>query len=816
MKTLFQDLQYALRLFQKKPGFIVIAVLTLGLGIGANTAVFSVVNAFLLRPLPYKEPDRLVVIQRTPVAAKSRNVYSYPVFNEVREQAQTLDGVTAFAYRQLTLDSLDGPETVFGSTVTSNFFSVVGVAPLLGRAFLPGDDEPNKPRLVILSHGLWQRRFGADPKIIGQTVRADKETVEIIGVMPPNFKADLVPNLPKVEFWASLNPSPRTMAARNTRWLTLIARLKPAAALTQAQAELGLIGERIRQSAGQSASNTVGDKDVALSAITVKEFFVGDAQKPLLILLGAVGFVLLIACVNVANLLLAHGVGRQKEMAIRAVLGANRRRLVSQMLTESLLLSLAGGLLGLLLVTWLLKVIIWLTPNWMTRMEEINLDRRVFLFTLAASLLTGLLFGLLPSLHASKIDLNSTLKSATATASGTLRGFRSLLVIAEVALAVILLVGAGLMINSFMRLTNVDVGFKAENVLSLQLTMLARTQAAEQAAFSQEVLTRVEGLPGVREAALIDSLPVAGGSSQSEKRSVFLEGPLAGNPDAEITLEYHWATPGYFQTMGLRLLRGRLFTDADTSGTQAVVVVSEQLARQAWPGEDPIGKRLVLGQAENQRPTVIGLVTDVRRYGQEPSPNFYAPFGQNFSAINHSPVHRLLIIRTATDPLNLAAAVREQILAIDRRVVIDQVTTLKERLSNTAAQPRFYAVLLGWFAAMGMLLSVIGLYGVMSYTVNQQTREVGIRLALGAQRRDILTLVVGHGLVLTLIGLAVGLVGAFALSRLLTSLLFGVTATDPATYVIVSLLLLLTALVACYLPARRATKVDPMVALRYE
>jgi putative ABC transport system permease protein len=814
MKTLFQDLQYAFRLFQKSPGFILIAVLTLGLGIGANTAVFSVVNAFLLRPLPYQDPDRLVMIQRTPVAAKSRSVYSYPVFNEVREQAQSLDGVTAFAYHQLTLDSADGPETVLGSTVASNFFAVVGVAPLLGRAFLPGEDEPNKPRLVILSHGLWQRRFGADPKIIGQTVRADKETIEVIGIMPPKFKADLVPNLPKVEFWATLNPNPRLLVARNTSWLNLIARLKPAATLTQAQTELGLIAERIRQSGGQATPQT-GNNASALSAITVKDFFVGDAQKPLLVLLGAVGFVLLIAFVNVANLLLAHGVGRQKELAIRAVLGANRRRLVSQMLNESLLLSLAGGLLGLLLVTWLLKVIVWLTPKWMVRMEEISLDRRVFLFTLAASLLTGLLFGLLPSLAASKIDLQSALKSGTATAGGTLRGFRYLLVIAEVALAVVLLVGAGLMINSFVRLTSVNVGFNEENVLSLRLNTLARPNSPEQVAFMQELLLRVQSLPGVRAAALIDALPMAGGSSQSEKRSVLLEGPLAGNPDAEIRLEYHWATPGYFQTLGLRLLKGRLFTDADTAGTQPVVVVSEQLAEQAWPGEDPIGKRLLLGKAENQHPTVIGVVTDVRRYGQEPSPNFYSPFGQQYSAINHGATTHL-VIRAATDPLNLTAAVRNQILAVDRRVVVDQVMTLEERLSNTVAQPRFYAVLLGWFGAMGLLLSVIGLYGVISYSVSQMTREVGIRLALGAQRRDILTLIVGHGLVLTLIGLALGLAGAIALGRLLTSLLFGVTAIDPATYISVSLLLLLTALVACYLPARRATKVDPLVALRYE
>ncbi len=813
MKTLLQDVRHAFRLFHKRPGFSLIAVLTLGLGIGANTAIFSVVNAFLLQPLPYKEPDRLVMIQRTPAIANAASVYSYPAFNTLREQTQSFDGVTAFAYRQLTLDNQDGPETVLGSTVASNFFSVLGVEPLLGRAFLPGEDEPNRPQLVILSYSLWQRRFGGDPKIIGQTVRADKDTVEIIGVMPPGFKTDLVANFPPVEFWATLNPGTR-ITASNTRWLRVIARLKPAATLAQAQTELGVIAEGMLQSAAQAAPNA-GNQDLALSAVTVKDFFVGEAQKPLLVLFGAVGFVLLIACVNVANLLLAQGVGRQREIAIRAVLGANRRRLMSQMLTESLLLSVSGGLLGLLLVTWLLRVIVWLTPKWMVRMEEISLDCRVLLFTLAASLLTGLLFGLLPSLQASKVDLQSTLKAGAVTAVGALRGFRSLLVVTEVALAVILLVGAGLMINSFVRLTSINVGFDEENVLSLRLNTLARQSAPEQVAFMREILPRVQSLPGVKAAALIDALPMARGSSQSDKRSVLLEVPLTGNSDTEITLEYHWVTPGYFQTMRLGLLKGRLFTDADTTGTQPVVVVSQYLAQQAWPDEDPIGKRLLLGEAENQHPTVIGVVTDVRRYGQQPSPNFYSPFSQTYSAINHGAIS-YLVIRTATDPLNIAAALREQILDVDRRVIVDQVMTMEEHLSQTVAQPRFYAVLFGWFAAMGVLLAALGLYGVLSYAVSQQTREVGIRIALGAEPHDILKLIVGHGIVLTLIGLAIGLAGAFALSRLLGSLLFEITATDPLTYFIVALLLLLTALLACYLPARRATRVDPMVALRYE
>ncbi|MCI0487229.1 MAG: ABC transporter permease [Blastocatellia bacterium] len=813
MRILFQDLQYALRLFRKKPGFTVIAVLTLAIGIGANTAVFSVVNAFLLRPLPYREPDRLVMIQRTPAAADYRSIYSYPVFSDVREQSQSFEGVAAFGNRRLTFDTSEGPEIVFGSGVTSNLFSVLGVAPMLGRAFLPGEDEPNKTKLVILSHGLWQRRFGRDPNIIGQTITADKETVEIIGVMPPDLKFDLMPDFPKVEFWMPISPRSRMTTSRNINWLRMIARLKPEASLTQARTELDVIAERIRQNAGQPSAITGGlPESFALSAIALKQFFVGDAQKPLMVLLGAVAFVLLIACVNVANLLLAHGVGRQKEIAIRAVLGANRRRLMGQMLTESLLLSFAGGLSGLLLVTWLLQAIVWLTPKWMVRMEEISLDRKVFLFTLGASLLTGILFGLLPSLYASKVDLQSTLKSATATAGSVRRGFRSLLVITEVALALVLLVGAGLLINSFVRLTSVDLGFDTENVLGMNLTMLSRPQAAEQLAFDEEALNRVQALSGVREAALIDSLPVEGGKSQTHTRSALLEGPLTGQADAEITIESHFTTPGYFQMMGIKLVKGRLFTDADTAGTEPVVVISERLAREAWPGEDPIGKQLLWNWAKDQRPTVIGVVKDVRRsnLSQEPISILYAPLRQNPDSFV------TLVIRASTDAVNLTPAVRQQILSVDSRVVVDNIMTIEQRLGEMVAQPRFYAVLLGWFGAMGMLLSMIGLYGVISYSVNQATREIGIRMALGAQSRDILKLVLGQGMILTAAGLGIGVPAAYGLTRFLESLLFNVSPTDPVTFAFVSLLLAAVALLACYIPARRAARVDPMVALRYE
>jgi putative ABC transport system permease protein len=810
VRALLQDLRYGIRMLWKTPGFTLVAVLTLALGIGANTAVFSVVNAVLFNPFPYREPERLLVIERKNQPSTSAEFHSYPVFNELRGEGRAFDDVAALRSRVLPVEGADGPERVWGEKVSSNFFSVLGVAPILGRAFLPGEDQPNQPNVVVLSYGLWQRRFGGDPSVVGKTLNADKDSFQIVGVMPRDFGFDPSP-LTKAEYWTPLSPDPRLLTAWNVNEIRLIARLRPGATAEQARAELNADAERINGDAGEGFKKL--NKDYGLSAVTLREYFVGDTQKPLLILLGAVGFVLLIACVNAANLLLAQGVGRQREIAIRTVLGANRRRLLSQMLTESLLLSLASGLVGLLLVMWSLEGIAWLMPKGMVRVEGLSVDRQVLLFTLAASLLTGVLFGLLPSLYGSKPDLQTTLKLGTSASDETRGGFRSLLVVSEVALALVLLVGAGLMVNSFLRLTAVNTGLDTDNVLSMELQMLSRKTGPEQTALAQELVSHIQGLPGVKGAAVVSSLPISeSGNSRSGKRSILLQQPFAANPDEEITLEPREATPGYFQTMGIRLLRGRLLADSDTAGSQPVVVVSERLAREAWPGEDPLGKRLRLGGSEKQWPTVVGVVSDIRHHSleREPTPLLYAPFAQNPDAFAS------LVVRTANNPAGMFPAVRSEILSTDRRVVVSDVMTMEQRLSDLVAAPRFYTLLLVWFAGMGMLLALVGLYGVVSYTVSQRTREWGIRLALGAQPRDVVGLVVGRGLVLTLVGIALGLGGAFVLSRLLTSLLFGVTASDPATYAAVSILVLAAALLACYVPARRATKVDPMVALRYE
>jgi putative ABC transport system permease protein len=822
---MFQDLRFGVRVLLKKPGFALVAVFTLALGIGANTAIFSVVNAVLLKPFPYREPDGLVMIERKSDASSFNDIHSYPVYQNLREQSWSFEGVAAFRLRALTLSGADGPEMAPGARVASNFFSVLGVSPLLGRAFLPGEDQANQPNLVILSHGLWQRRFGADPNVIGQMLVAEKqpapravgqapeaetESFQIVGVMPPDFKFDRSAST-KAEFWTPLSPNPRASTFWNINEWMILARLKPETSLAQARAELDVVAERIRQTAFRETKRF--DEKFGLSAVTLREYLVGDTKKPLLALLGAVGCLLLIACVNVANLLLAHGVGLQKEIVIRAVLGASRRRLITQMLTESLLLSLSGGVLGWLLVRWSLQGIVWLVPKEIIFMEELSLDQRVFFFTLAASLLTGLLFGLVPALRASKPDLQATLKMGASTSGETLGGFRNLLVVAEVALALMLLAGGGLMINSFLRLTSMDTGFNPENVLSLQLNPLSRQTAPEQIAFAQEVIERVQGAPGVQAAGLIDQLPISGGGNrQSNKRRELLPEPFAGDPEEELEFEPRAVTPGYFPTMGIRLLKGRLFMEADTAAAQSVILVSERMAQQFWPGEDPVGKQLRWGSRKDDRASVIGVVSDVRHHhlSRPPTPILYAPFSQNPDS------YLTLAVRFSSDPATLIPALRSQILAVDRCAVIRDVMTMEQRLGELVAQPRFYALLFGWFGAMALLLAVLGLYGVISYTVGQRTREMGIRIALGAQRRDILKLVVGHGSILTLAGILLGLGGAFALTRVLKSLLFNVGTTDPLTFASVAVLLALVSLLACWLPARRATKVNPMDALRYD
>jgi putative ABC transport system permease protein len=809
MDTLVRNIRYGIRSLLRRPGFTAVALATLALGIGANSTIFSIVNAVLLKPFPYQEPDRLVLIERQGTAASSKDIHSYPVYNNLRELGKSFEDVAAFRARILPLDGPDGPERVWGSRVSSNFFSVLGVTPILGRAFLPGEDQPKQPNIIVLSYGLWRRRFAADPKVIGRTLVADKESFQIVGVMPADFNFDPSSLGERSEYWTPLNPTAGVMKSWRVSEAHIIARLKPSTTLTQARAELSVDADRIKQKAQQESKGF--DDRFGLSAITLREYFVGDTRKPLLILFGAVGFVLLIALVNVANLQMAHGVGRQKEIAIRSVLGASRGRLMGQLLTEGVMLSLAGGLLGLLFMMWSLRALGWLMPKGMVQVEALSIDRRVLFFTLTASLFTGILFGLLPSIRASKPEFNTILRLGMSPAASG--GFRNLLVVAEVALALVLLVGSGLMANSFIHLIRVNSGLKTENVLSMQLQLLSRQTAPEQRAFAAELLPRIQALPGVKNVALINGLPISEtGNSQSGKRSVMLQIPFAANPEEEIYLEPREATPGYFQTLGIRLLRGRLFTDADNAESQPVVVVSESLAQEAWAGEDPLGKKLRLGSTEKQWPTVIGVVSDVRHHqlNQAPTPLLYAPFSQNPDSFV------ALVVRTESDPAKLTSVIRKNVLATDGRVVINGVMTMDQRLSDLVAVPRFFSLLLGWFAVMGLMLSVIGLYGVISYAVSQRTREMGIRMALGAQQWEVLKLVVGHGLVLAVTGIVFGLAGAFVLSRLLISQLFGVTATDPATYLSVSVLLFSVALLACYFPARRATKVDPLIALRYE
>jgi len=798
MDNLVQDLRYGFRTLQRRPGFTAMAVLTLALAIGTSTAIFSVVNAVLIRPLPYREPDRLMFISAKDLKKQTPTVVSLPTFEELRKQSETFDQIACYAPRGFFIDGPAGPELVFGMRVSSDFFNVLGVAPVLGRTLAEGEDQPGVSPVAVLSHQLWLRRYGSDPEIVGKTITAGQESYTVVGVMPRKFTFRPEVRL-KPEMWVSLAPSAIELTMRTSQW-RMIARLNPTATKVAAVTEMDAIAERLAEQYPDYFSNT------GIRVVPVREEIVGGVSKTLLTLLGAVGFVLLIACANVASLLLAHGLARQKEIALRAIMGATRLRLIRQMMTESLALSLAGGAIALVLVMWALDGIVWLSPKDLPRVEETGLDWRVFAFALILSAASSLIFGLVPALYASKPNLFTSLKYGSSAYGATRGWLRSALVVTEVALAVILLVGAGLMINSFVRINNVDKGFDPENLLTVQLTSLSEMKGPDQVALVEAILQRVERLPGVEAAGVVDFPALSQGwMRRSFRKSQFVEGEGVDSPNEEIVVEPHAATHGYFHTMGIKILSGSGYKEANLP--QALV--SESLARAVWGDQDPIGKRIRDGE---RGVTVVGVVSDVRQHGplQEPVLMLYRPFNQRAQgAIG-------LIVRTRANPLNLAASVRAEILNADSRTVIIDVQSMAQRLSDTVAQPRFYTVLLGWFAAMGALLASLGLYGVISYSTSQRTHEIGVRMALGAQGKDILSLVVGKGVFLTLIGVGVGLLSSLALTRLLTSLLFGVSPADPLTYAAVSALLSSVALLASYIPARRATRIDPMVALRYE
>jgi putative ABC transport system permease protein len=808
---LSQDLGYGLRMLLKNPGFTVVAVIALALGIGANSAIFSVVNTVLLRPLPYQDPDRLVMVwEDNTKGGYPRDTPAAANYIDWRDQNQVFEGMAAVADMSFNLTGTGEPERIDGRRVSANLFPLLGVQPQIGRAFLPEEDQPGGNRVVVMSHGLWQRRFGSDANITSKSLTLNGESYTVVGVMPPQFQFPGGED----ELWVPLALTSQEAANRGRHYLQVLARMKPGVTLEQAQTEMSTIAARLQQQ--YPAQNT----DLSAAVTPLHEHVAGDIKPALLVLLGAVGFVLLIACANVANLLLARAAVRQKEISIRIALGASRLRLIRQFLTESILLAALGGVVGLLLSLWGVSLLKAFIPPTIAQAGEVSIDGKVLIFTLLISLLTGLVFGLAPALQASRFNLNETLKEGGRDSAAGSRGnrIRDLLVIAEVAVSLILLIGAGLLINSFLRLRNVDPGFRTGNLLTMQVELPQQKYAdqARRSTFYTELISRIEALPGVNSAAVTNWIPLV---QQGDSIGFSIEGrpdPAPGQGKRP-TVVTRVTSPHYFQTMGIQLMQGRVFNEQDKVDSPAVAVINETMARRFWPGEDPVGKRITPGSLTSPDPddwlTIIGVAKDVRQFElvADPKPQMYISYMQaGFFAPRH------LVVSTAVEPLSLAAAVRRTIWDIDKDQPVSNIRTMEDILSDSIARQRFSMLLLGSFAAVALVLAAVGIYGVMSYSVAQRTREIGIRMALGARRGHVLMLTVGGGLKLVLIGVAIGLVAAFILTRVMSSLLFGVSATDPTTFIIISLVLVSVAALASYIPARRATKVDPMVALRYE
>ena len=803
METLLKDIRFGIRNLLKNPTFAITALLTLAIGIGANTTIFSFVNGILLRPLPYADSDRLVVINETALKRGIPSMsISFPNFLDWRAQNHVFEDIAAYGLSStFYLTGAGEPERVRGKAVSQGTFEILRVAPILGRTFIPEEDRPKDDGVVILGHDLWQRRFAGNSQIVGQNVILNSRSRTVVGVMPPGFK------FPEdAELWVPLGLD-TTMFTRTDHGLSCIARLKEGVGLNQAQAEMEVIARRIEE------QNPVTNEGLGIAITGLHEVLTGDYRKALLILLGVVGFVLLVASVNVANLMLARTSARQKEFAVRAALGASRWRIIRQTLTESLLISLLGAGLGLLLAIWGVKLILALIPVTLPFWMNFNLDLRVLAFTSAVSLLTALVFGTMPAILGTRVDLNHTLKEGGRSANASVRHrTRGLLVITEVALALMVLVGAGLMIQSFFRLRHVGAGFSEKDVLtfSVILPQAKYKEPTQRSDFFRQLLARVSALPGVDAAAGTTNVPLKGGGWG---RSLTVEGfPVLSVGQAPM-IQHTVTTPGYFQSMGIPVVAGRDFNEWDVKDAEKVTIIDERLAREYWPNESPVGKRIRFGPPEDNEPwhKVIGVVGVVRhqRLDADTRKSVYLPHLQ-------VPANGLALVVRAKNPTSLAGALRGQVREMDPDLPVNELMLMEEVVSQSIWQSRLYAILFSVFAGVAVLLAAIGIYGVMSYTVTQRTQEIGIRMALGAQMKDVLQLIVKSGLALSLIGVALGVAGAFALTRLLQTLLFGVTPTDAFTFVAVSLILLFVALLACYIPARRATKVDPLVALRYE
>jgi putative ABC transport system permease protein len=811
METLFKDIRYSLRNLSKQPGFTGIAVITLALGIGANSAIFSVVNAIVLRPLPYRDSDRLVVIWGSLHKTGLEEIeISAPEFKDFTDQCKAFQEIAAYDTEGFNLTGVDRPERLSGASISASLFSTLGQDALHGRTFLAEEDQFEHVPVVILSHALWQRRFGTDPAIINKTINLDGRPTTVVGVMPAGF------HFPDkdTELWTPLALSPDLFTENNrgSHFLNVIARLRPNVTLPQAQADIDTVTAR-----ASVEHRNVYPSSFGATVRSLHEDAVGNLRKAMFVLLAAVGLVLLVACANVAHLQLANATARYKEIAIRSALGANRARVVRQFLTESLLLSMFGGAAGLLLAVWGVRVLVALIPKDMPRVEEIRLDDRVVLFTLGVSLLTGIVFGLAPALQAAKTDLNEALKESGRNTEGSRRlRLRSLLVISEFALALLLLIGAGLMLKSFRRLQEVQPGFEPANLLTMRFALAQAKYPNFQRskAFFDQLLERLKARPEVKSVGAVNLLPFGGSGGD---RTFLIEdqpvAPGAPHPDEQI----RFVSAGYFRTMSIPLLKGRDFNERDLPDTPQVAIVNQALARKYWPNAEAVGKRISFSTQNPKWYEIVGIVGNVKHRGLdiEDKPEFYIPFLQPlFADANVQPMY--VAIRTSVEPSSLAAVVRNEVATIDPDQPVSNVLTMDQRIADSVAPRRFNMFLLGLFAALALLLAAIGIYGIMAFSVAQRTHEIGVRMALGARAGDVLRLVVTNGFKLALIGIAVGLGAAFALTRLMQTLLFDVSPTDPLTFVIDSLLLATVALLACYIPARRATKVDPLVALRYE
>jgi putative ABC transport system permease protein len=809
---MIQDLRYAVRVLFKSKALTIVALLTLALGIGVNSAIFSVVNAIVLRPLPYpRSQDLMVVWGNLHKTGLEEIEISALEFRDFQQQCQAFDQIAAYTTAGLNLTGVDQPERLRGAAISANLFPTLGAQPHLGRNIAAEEDQYGNDRVVIISHSLWQRRFGGDAGVINRTIQLDGRTVTVAGVMPFDFH---FPDR-ETEVWVPLAFEPELLEENNrgSHFLNVIARLKPGVTPAQAQADLNTVTTRLTNEHGSTYRS-----GFSASIRSLHEELVGNLRRAMLVLLGAVGLVLLIACANVAHLRLASATSRYREFAIRAALGARRARVVRQFLTESVLLSLIGGAAGLTLAVWVVRALVLLMPKGTPRVEEIKLDYRVVLFTLGTSILTGIVFGLAPAFQASRTNLNDVLKEAGRSGGDTSRRLRlrNLLVISEFALSLVLLIGAGLMIKSLLRVQDVNPGFQPSGLMTMRIALPATKYEKfnQSHAFFEQLFDRLEARPDIESVGAINLLPFGGGGGD-RSFSIQDQPTAAGHarPDEQI----RFVTPGYFHTMQIPLLSGRDFTRRDLPDTPPVAIVNSAFARKFWADGNAIGKRISFSSNNPKWYEIVGIAGNVKHRGLDiaDSPELYIPAFQPLFADGNMPA-LYVAVRTVNDPSVAATAMRSEVAAIDRDQPVSSLMAMEQRISDSVAPRRFNMFILGLFAVLALVLAGIGIYGIMAFSVVQRTHEIGVRMALGANQRDVLRLVLRNGFRLAAIGIVVGLLAAFAATRVLSSLLYDVSATDPVIFVIDAVLLAVAALLACYIPARRATKVDPLVALRYE